>query len=115
MLSAAQLLSDVNFIISDLPTRDDTTPEAVIGANTYPVARNVLDRDKLMQVEGVDNRYRFSLYANAKSVDDNGDRPEVNELVTYDGIEFTVLATTDDPIEQLLRLDLGEEFARNAF
>jgi len=108
-LSETQLNADVDFIIGDLPDRDGVQPTATIGANEYDVAVTSLARDKRMAVEYTENHYRFSIYVNAKSVDEGGDRPEVGELVTMDGEDLTVIDTTDDPIRQLLRLDLGEE------
>ena len=114
-LSEAQLLADVDFLIGDLPDRDGNVLEATINGNDYSVARNVLDRDKLLEIEGMFDQYRFSLYVNAKTVDDAGDRPDVNDHVTFQGSLYTVLATNDDPISQLLRLDLGEQHPRGNF
>jgi hypothetical protein len=108
-LSEARLNADVDFLIGDLPDRDGNQPTATIGANVYDVAVTSLARDKRMEVEAMENHYRFSLYVNAAAVDAAGDRPEVGELVTVDGEDLTVIDTTDDPIRQLLRLDLGEE------
>ena len=111
-LSETQLNADVDFLIGDLPDRDGNQPTATIGANDYDVAVTSLSQDKRIQVEEMEGHYRFSIYVNAAAVDAAGDRPEVGELVTMDGEDLTVIDTTDDPIRQLLRLDLGEELYR---
>ena len=117
MLSEIQLNADVDFMVADLPDRDGTQMTVVLvdGGASYPATRTSVRREEMLMTVGMQDRYRFSIYVNGATVDAAGERPEIQEVVTItsEGVEqrYTVLDTVDDNIKQLLRLDLGEEFA----
>ena len=108
MPTIADLLqSDVDFLVADLPTFEVLPVVVSIDGIEYPCAKNTLRRDSLQEVEGLRDRYRFSIYVAEQRL---GTAPDVDDLVVFDGKNFVILAKTSDDIEQLLRLDVGEEF-----
>jgi hypothetical protein len=100
-LDMSLLDADVEFIISDLP--ESMTFSSVV----YSVTRTILSRSDLTEREGLREQYRFSVYCQAS---DFGTLPDVDDIVTVNGTDFLVLDTQLGPAEQVLRLDLGEEY-----
>lgn len=101
-LDTSQLDADVENIIADLPTL------MTFSGDVYTVSRNSLDRSDLTAVEGLREAYDFSVYL---QVSDFGSTPEVDDEVIIDGVTLRVLRTSMQPAKQVLRLDLGEEYA----
>ena len=109
MPTLADLLqSDVEFLVSHMPTAEGLPVKVTIDGLEYPAAKNTLRRDSLLEIEGLRDRYRFSIYVAQQNL---GTVPKVDDLVTFDGRDYVILGKVSDDIEQLLRLDVGEEFA----
>lgn len=108
MITLADILQDdVEFLVTHLPRPDGLDFTVVIDGNTIPAGKNTIRRDKLLGIEGLHDRYRFSVYVaqqNLLAV------PEVDTLIEVDGVDYVILAKESDDIEQLLRLDVGDEF-----
>ena len=94
--------TDNTFILADVPVT--VTFDAV----NYTGTKGTLDRHKQPEPEGESSQYRFSVYLKAS---DLATVPQIWDVFTIGGTVYRILDKSLDGVDQLIRFDMGEEFA----
>ena len=101
-LTATQFGADFDNMAGDL------SQAVTFAGSPYTMIRDSVDERHIPDVEGLRTNYRFSLWLKRS---DFTTSPTVNDIIDIGGTEYRVLQLSDDPLDAIRRLDMGEKFA----
>jgi len=103
-LDSTILDADAAFIVKqDLPVT------VTVSGTSYTGTRMSVRQARESASEGLRNTYVFSVYL---LLSDFSTPPDVDNLITISGTEYLVIGKDTDDAQDILRLDLAEEFGR---
>jgi len=103
-LDSTILDADAAFIVKqDLPVT------VTVGAISYTGTRMSVKQARESAAEGLREKYAFSVYL---LLADLASTPAVDDLVSVAGVEYLIMGKDTDDVDDILRLDLTEKFAR---
>jgi hypothetical protein len=94
--------ADNTFILADVPVT------VTFEGSDYTGTKSTLDRQKQPEPEGESSIYRFSVHL---KLDDLATEPQIWDPVTIAAVTYVILEKSIDGVDQVIRLDLGEEYA----
>jgi hypothetical protein len=102
-LDQTVLDSDAAFIV-----REDIPTTITVGSDTVTGTRMSVRQARDSMAEGQRDTYAFSVYV---LVSDLSSLPAIDALVTISGTDYLIVGKDTDDVQDILRLDLAEEYA----